>query len=91
MLRILEIITSTHKLKHKIAISKSVEQLLVAPTDITKYTSVSIYIHKTFVNLLSKIYGWLIDHTKSSSKPIYTVYIPIFIFVYKIVFYAQIF
>ena len=49
---------SIHKLKHKVAISKSVEQLLVAPTDITKYVSISIYIHKTFVNLLSEIYGF---------------------------------
>ena len=50
MLKILEII---HKLKHKVAISKSVEQLLVAPTDITKYVSISIYIHKKIVNLLA--------------------------------------
>ena len=54
---------SIHKLKHKVAISKSVEQLLVAPTDITKYVSISMYIHKTFVNLLSEIYdfNWLIS------------------------------
>ena len=56
MLKISEIITSIHKLKHKIAISKSVEQLLVAPTDITTYVSISIYIHKTFLNLLSEIH-----------------------------------
>ena len=32
------------------------------PTDITKYVSISIYIHKTFVNLLSEKYGFdLID------------------------------
>ena len=37
---------SIHKLKHKVAISKSVEHLLVAPTDITKYVSISMYIHK---------------------------------------------
>ena len=49
---------SIHKLKHKVAISKSVEQLLVAPTDITKYVSIFMYIHKTFVNLLSEIYGF---------------------------------
>ena len=33
----------------------SVEQLLVAPTDITKYVSISIYIHKKIQNFLSKI------------------------------------
>ena len=48
---------SIHRLKHKLAISTPVERLLVAPTDITKYVSTSIYIHKTFVNLLSEIYG----------------------------------
>ena len=31
-----------HKLKHKVAISKSVEELLVEPTDITKYISISL-------------------------------------------------
>ena len=61
MLKILEIITSVHKLKHKVAIPKSVEQLLVALMDITKYVSISIYIPKTFVNFLSKIYMVLID------------------------------
>ena len=34
--------------------------MLVAPMDITKYVSISIYIHKAFVNLLS-IWFWLID------------------------------
>ena len=62
MLKILEIITSIHQLKHKVVISKSVEQLLVAPMDITKYVSISIYIHKTFINLLPEIYCFdLID------------------------------
>ena len=37
--------------------------MLVAPKDITKYICMSIYIHKTFTNLLSEIYGfdWLAD------------------------------
>ena len=61
MLKILEIITSVHKLKHKVSIPKSVEQLLVALMDITKHVSISIYIPKTFVNFLSKIYMVLID------------------------------
>ena len=52
MLKILEIIISLF------TISKSVEQLLLAPTDITIHVSISIYIHKTFVNLLSEIYGF---------------------------------
>ena len=55
---------SIHKLKHKVAISKSVEQLLVALTGITKHVSISIYIHKKFVNLPSEtmvLIDWLID------------------------------
>ena len=63
MLKISEIKTSIYKLRHKIAISKSVEQLLVAPTGIIKYVSIYLFKYIRFVNLLSEIccFDWLTD------------------------------